>query len=213
MNIASYIEHTLLKPTATHDQIEKLCAEAIRYNFAAVCVHQYYVPLCKRLIKSTVTSICTVVSFPFGAVPTTIKVFESEQALKSGADEIDMVMNQAAFKNKGFDIVSNDIKAVKQVVNEKILKVIIETCYLSKNEIIDACRLVADAGADFVKTSTGYGTAGASVDDVRLIKQTVGDKIRIKAAGGIKTKSFAIELISAGAARIGTSSALAIIES
>ncbi|MCD6161573.1 MAG: deoxyribose-phosphate aldolase [candidate division Zixibacteria bacterium] len=212
MKLASYIDHTLLSPIATNKQVETLCGEAIEHGFASVCVHPYYVPLCKECIGSNNIAICTVVGFPFGANNNLTKIFEASQAIQDGATEIDIVMNLPAFKNGDSEAVYSDILSIKAICKEYIVKVIIETAYLSKQAKIDACRICIDAGADFVKTSTGYGPTGATVDDVVLLKDTAAGAIKVKAAGGIKTRAFAKQLIQAGADRLGTSSAMAIIK-
>ena len=212
MELASYIDYTLLNPVATKKQVETLCAEAVKYNFASVCVHPYYVLLCKKCIGNNNIAICSVVGFPFGASNNLTKIFEASQAIQDGATEIDMVMNLSAFKSGEFEDVYNDILGVKTIFKENIIKVIIETAYLDKQEKIDACRICIDAGADFVKTSTGFGPSGATVDDVILLKETAAGAIKVKAAGGIKTRAFAEQLVQAGTDRLGTSSAVAIIK-
>jgi len=212
MKLAKYIDHTLLKPFSTTDHVKTLCREAIEYGFASVCVYPPYISICKDMLCNKNMAVCTVVGFPFGANMTSVKAFETELAINDGADEIDMVMNMGAFKDKGFDYVIDDIKKVKNICGKNILKVIIETAYLNDREKIDACNICRDAGADFVKTSTGFAPSGATIADVKLLKGTVGNSLKIKAAGGIKTRIFAEELIAAGADRLGTSSSVAIIK-
>jgi len=211
MELAKYIDHTLLKPFSTGEQVKTLCREAIEYGFASVCVYPPYVAICKNILSEQNIAVCTVVGFPFGANMTSVKAYETELAINEGADEIDMVMNIGAFKEKDFDYVINDIKKVKNICSKHILKVIIETAYLDDREKVDACNICRDAGADFVKTSTGFAPSGATVEDVKLLKKTAGDSLKIKAAGGIKTRAFAEELIAAGADRLGTSSSITIV--
>ncbi len=213
MELAKYIDHTLLKPFSTGEQVKTLCREAIEYGFASVCVYPPYVAICKNILSEQNIAVCTVVGFPFGANMTSVKAFETELAINEGADEIDVVMNIGAFKEKNFEYVINDIKKVKNICGKHILKVIIETAYLDDGEKVGACSICRDAGADFVKTSTGFAPSGATVADVKLLKKTAGDSLKIKAAGGIKTRAFAEELIAAGADRLGTSSSITIVKS
>ena len=214
VDIAKYIDHTNLKPYATKEDIIKLCEEAKKYGFYAVCVNPYRVKLAKEQLKGTDIKVASVIGFPLGATPTEVKVFEAKKALEDGADELDMVINIGALKDKDYDYVRRDIEEVVKVAHERgaIVKVIIETCYLSDEEKEIACRLAMEAGADFVKTSTGFGTRGATVEDVRLMRRVVGDKLGVKAAGGIRTYEQALEMIRAGANRIGTSSGVKIVE-
>ena len=214
MNIAKYIDHTNLKAYASEEDIIKLCDEARRYNFYAVCVNPYRVKLAKEQLQGTNIKVATVIGFPLGATPTEVKVFEAKKALEDGTDEVDMVLNIGALKDKDYKYVRNDIAEVVRIAHEKgaIVKVIIETCYLSDNEKEIACKLAMEAGADFVKTSTGFGTGGATVKDVKLMRKVVGDKLGVKAAGGIRTYEEALAMINAGANRIGTSSGVKIIE-
>lgn len=211
MNLALYIDHTNLKPTATSADIEKLCREALQHRFASVCINPSYVKRAAGILGHANLPVCTVVDFPLGANLTSTKAYEAENALSEGASEIDMVMNIGNFKDKKYERVEDDIERIKKVCGDKILKVIIETCYLNNDEIIEACKICVNSGADFVKTSTGFGSAGATLEHVRLMKETVGDKIRVKAAGGIKTREDAETMINAGADRLGTSSSLAIV--
>ncbi len=210
--IASLIDHTLLKPQATKQDIIKLCEEAKKYGFFSVCVNPMYVNFCKDLLKDTKVKVCTVVGFPLGATTTAVKVFESEEAISSGADEIDMVINISALKSKDYNYVFEDIKAVREATKGKVLKVIIETAYLNEEEKIKACELTKEAKADFVKTSTGFAPSGATVEDVSLMRKIVGNKMGVKASGGIRTIEDVLKMIEAGANRIGTSSSVEIIE-
>ncbi|MDK2783652.1 MAG: deoxyribose-phosphate aldolase [Thermococcaceae archaeon] len=214
MDIAKYIDHTNLKPYATKEDIIKLCEEAKKYGFYAVCVNPYRVKLAKEQLEGTDIKVASVIGFPLGATPTEVKVFEAKKALEDGADELDMVINIGALKDKDYEYVKNDIAEVVKVAHEKgaVVKVIIETCYLTDEEKEIACKLAMEAGADFVKTSTGFGTGGATVEDVRLMRRIVGDKLGVKAAGGIRTYEQALAMIEAGANRIGTSSGVKIVE-
>ncbi|MCA6214845.1 deoxyribose-phosphate aldolase [Thermococcus bergensis] len=214
MDIAKYIDHTNLKPYATKEDIIKLCEEAKKYGFYAVCVNPYRVKLAKEQLEGTGIKVASVIGFPLGATPTEVKVFEAKKALEDGADELDMVINIGALKDKDYEYVKNDIAEVVKVAHEKgaVVKVIIETCYLTDEEKEIACKLAMEAGADFVKTSTGFGTGGATVEDVRLMRRIVGDKLGVKAAGGIRTYEQALAMIEAGANRIGTSSGVKIVE-
>jgi len=208
-DIFSRIDHTLLKMTATAEEIKILCDEAVRFNTASVCVPPSYV----RLIHSVYSNlnICTVIGFPLGYSITASKVLEAERAILSGAGEIDMVINVGDVKNGRFDFVLEEIKFVKKVCGKKVLKVIIETCYLTEDEKIRLCGIVTEAEADFIKTSTGFGTAGAVITDVELFKKHIGPGVKIKAAGGVKTREDLEAFIKAGAARIGTSSAVKLL--
>jgi deoxyribose-phosphate aldolase len=210
--IASLIDHTLLKPTATKQDIVKLCEEAKKYGFFAVCVNPMYVSFCKSLLRDTSVKVCTVVGFPLGATTTAVKVFESKEAIDNGADEIDMVINVSALRSKDYNYVLEDISAVREVTKGKILKVIIETAYLNEEEKIKACELAKEAKADFVKTSTGFAPTGATVEDVSLMRKIVGLEMGVKASGGIRTIKDVLKMIKAGANRIGTSSSVEIIE-
>lgn len=211
MDLAQYIDHTNLKPTAIWADIEKLCREALQYRFASVCVNSSYVKKCNGILEKADVPICSVVGFPLGANNTSTKAYEAETAIADGASEIDMVMNIGSFKDNNYNYVLDDIKRVKQVCGKNILKVIIETCYLDLDEIKKACQICVDSGADFVKTSTGFGSAGATLEHVKLMKETVGTNAKVKAAGGIKTQDDAEAMIAAGVDRLGTSSSLIII--
>ncbi|MBN2867759.1 MAG: deoxyribose-phosphate aldolase [Flavobacteriaceae bacterium] len=211
-SLNTYIDHTLLKATATEQDIINLCNEAKTHQFFSVCVNSCYVSLAKAQLKDTDVKVCSVIGFPLGAMSTKAKVEETKQALKDGADEIDMVLNLGFLKSKNFDAVWQDIEAVKQVMPNNTLKVILETCYLEEIEIIKASELAINSGADFIKTSTGFGTGGATINDVKLMK-SVAEKsnVKIKASGGIRDTETAISYIEAGAERIGTSNGIAIV--
>ena len=213
IDLAKYIEHTLLKPDANKDDIKKLCTEAIENHFHGVCVPPYYVRLAKEFIKTESVKVITVIGFPFGYQTKGTKVEETKKVIEDGADEIDMVVNIAAFKSDDLNYVREDIESIATLcrLKNKALKVIIETCLLSPEEITKICGLVCDVGVDFIKTSTGFNGEGATVENVKLIRQSSTTKIKIKAAGGIKTRKFAEELIKAGADRIGTSSGISIV--
>lgn len=211
MNISSYIDHTLLKSTATEREILTLCNEAKKNRFKAVCVNSSYVALAKQSLTRTEVKVCSVVGFPLGAMSTKAKVFEAKAAIEDGADEIDMVMNLGLLKSKNYVAVLKDIGDVKHAIGNKILKVIIEISELSKNEIIKACEICMDAHADFVKTSTGFSKSGATLTAVKIMKKTVKDHAKIKASGGVNTHEKVLKYIQAGADRIGTSSGVTII--
>jgi deoxyribose-phosphate aldolase len=211
--MAKYIDHTLLKPEVTINAVAKLCAEAIAYGFKAVCVNSGHVAYAAGKLQGTAVEVCSVVGFPLGAMQTRAKAFEAENAVAEGAAEIDMVLNIGALKGGDRKIVEADIKAVRQAAERPIvLKVIIETCLLTTAEKIQACQISQNAGADFVKTSTGFLSGGATLEDVALIRETVGQQMGVKASGGIRDWPTAAAMISAGASRIGTSSGIAIVE-
>lgn len=213
-SIASMVDHTLLKPDATAEQVKKLCMEAREYKFASVCVNTYYVPFVSKLLSGSGVKTCCVVGFPLGAMSTRGKVEETKDALENGANEIDMVINVGALKSGDYDYVMKDIEALVNAVRGKaILKVIIETCLLNDEEKVKACTLSKIAGADFVKTSTGFSTGGATVEDITLMRQTVGPNLGVKASGGVKDYKTALAMIKAGATRIGTSSGVQIVQS
>lgn len=211
-DIAQYIDHTLLAADATQEKISKLCKEAAQWHFASVCVNSCWVPACVERLKDTGVNVCTVVGFPLGAMSTAAKAFEARQAVEDGANEIDMVINIGWLKDGRDDLVEADIRAVKKACNGKLLKVIIETCLLSDEEKIRACELSVAAGTDFVKTSTGFSTGGATVEDVALMRKTVGPEIGVKASGGVRSYEAACAMIEAGATRLGTSSGIAIVQ-
>ncbi len=208
--VLQYVDHTLLKPTATWVQIQTLCEEALQYNTASVCIPACYV---KHVGQSFPTlNVCTVVGFPLGYSSTAAKVTETKTALADGAKEIDMVINLTDVKNGDFDAVEKEIATLKGVVGKAILKVIIETCYLTEEEKIALCHAVTNAGADYIKTSTGFGTGGATLADVALFKQHIGEQVKIKAAGGVRTIEDLHAFVKAGCARIGTSGAVALFQ-
>lgn len=206
-------DHTILKADATRKDVKRVCDEAMAYSFCSVCVNSYYVPYVANLLHGSDVKICSVVGFPLGAMSTRAKALEAKIAVMDGADEIDMVINVGALKDRDYSVVLEDIKAVKEACGENILKVIIETGLLTDDEKVKACELAKEAGADFVKTSTGFSSAGAKVEDVRLMRETVGPDMGVKASGGIHDKEFAKELVDAGANRLGTSATIEIVES
>jgi deoxyribose-phosphate aldolase len=212
-NVPGMIDHTLLKQDATPEQIKTLCKEARDYAFASVCINPCYVSLCKELLKGTNVKVCTVIGFPLGATTTEVKQYETEQAINNGADEVDMVINVGQLKAGNFEYVENDIKAVVNTAKRKniLSKVIIETALLTDEEKVRASLICKKAGADFVKTSTGFSTGGATVGDVALMKYVVGSKIGVKAAGGIRSKEDAEAMIASGADRIGASASVKIV--
>ena len=206
----SYVDHTLLKPEATPEQIAALCAEAAEHGTASVCVNGSYVALAKKLLDGK-AKVCAVIGFPLGAMSTAAKAFEAAEAIRDGADEIDMVIHIGQLKAGNTDYVLEDIKAVKAAIGDHILKVIIETCLLTEEEKITMCRLVTESGAEYIKTSTGFSTGGATFDDVRLFAEHVGEGVKIKAAGGIRSREDMEEFLRLGASRLGTSSAVKIL--
>jgi len=212
MQIERYIDHTLLKPTATPGAIRQLCAEAREFNFFAVCVNSCYVALAKDELKDSGIKIAAVVGFPLGAMSTKAKVFEAQFCVDHGADEIDMVINIGWLKFGEYGLVKDEITKLKQAIGSRKLKVIIETCYLTAEEKKIASMLVVEGNADFVKTSTGFGSGGATFDDIELIKRVIKDKIQIKASGGIKDKKTAIRYLNMGVSRLGTSSGIEIVK-
>lgn len=210
--IAKYIDHTALKPETTKEQIVTLCREADEHGFAAVCVNPCYVSLCSKLLNDSSVKVCTVIGFPLGASTTGTKVTEAIEAVKNGAAEVDMVINIGAVKSRNSDYVRQDIEKVVNAVGDEVtVKVIIETCLLTQEEIKATCLICKEAGADFVKTSTGFSSHGATVNDVMLMRQTVGPKIGVKASGGIRNAEIAKAMIDAGANRLGTSASLLIV--
>lgn len=212
MKFEKYFDHTILKPDASKEDVKKICEEALKYDFASVCVNQYNTKFVADMLKDSDVKVCTVVGFPLGAVSTAVKVFETKEAIKDGASEIDMVINIGALKDKEYDYVKNDIQAVKEACEDKaILKVIIETCLLTDEEKVKACELSVLAKADFVKTSTGFSKGGAKASDVKIMKDTVKDNAKVKASGGIHSYEEAQEMINAGADRLGTSATIAIV--
>lgn len=212
-NVAAMIDHTLLKPDAKKEQIELLCQEAKEYKFASVCVNPTWVNFTSQLLKGSGVKVCTVIGFPLGATTSETKAFEAKNAIENGAKEVDMVINIGALKDGDDQLVEKDIRAVVDAAKGKALtKVIIETCLLTDEEKVRACELAVKAGADFVKTSTGFSTGGATVQDIALMRKTVGSNIGVKASGGIRSTEDAGNMIDAGATRIGASSGVAIVK-
>ncbi|MDD6173952.1 MAG: deoxyribose-phosphate aldolase [Elusimicrobia bacterium] len=209
MNLAKYIDHTILKAVASKQDVTKLCAEAAEYGFASVCVNPFWVSFCADLLKGSGVKVCTVIGFPLGANTSRVKAFEAEQAIKEGADEVDMVINIGALKSGMLDVVKADIAAVREASKGKTLKVIIETSYLTEEEKKTVCKICAECGVDFVKTSTGFSDAGAKAEDVKLMAEASG--LAVKASGGIRSKEDALKMIEAGASRLGTSSGVKIV--
>ena len=212
MKESKYIDHTILKAFATREDIINLCAEAVKYDFKSVCVNPYWVSFAHELLKGSDVLVCTVIGFPLGANTTAVKAFETVDAIKDGADEVDMVINVGEAKAHNYDFIYNDIKAVVDAANGVTTKVIIETCYLTDEEKIEVSKCALKAGADFVKTSTGFGTSGATVHDVKLMRETVGPNMGVKASGGIHNRKEFNEMIEAGANRIGASCGVKIME-
>ncbi|MCI6825743.1 MAG: deoxyribose-phosphate aldolase [Spirochaetia bacterium] len=230
-DIAKLIDHTLLSPQATQKEITNLCMEAQCFSFASVCVNPFYVKFCSELLNDSPVKVCTVIGFPLGANTTSVKIFEAQTAVKDGADEIDMVINVGKAIENDFDFILNEVKSVKdslkilesEVSKKIILKVILETCFLSDFQIVECCKASVSGGADFVKTSTGFASPkssegqllpnGASVHHVQLMRKTVGEKIGVKASGGIRSYNTLIQMVEAGATRIGTSSGVSIVQS
>ncbi|HEM6204435.1 deoxyribose-phosphate aldolase [Streptococcus suis] len=211
MKLNKYIDHTILKPETTQEQVEKILAEAKEYDFASVCVNPTWVALAAENLKDSDVKVCTVIGFPLGANTPAVKAFETKDAISNGADEIDMVINIGALKTGNYDLVLEDIKAVVAASGDKLVKVIIEACLLTDDEKVKACQLSQEAGADYVKTSTGFSTGGATVADVALMRKTVGPDMGVKASGGARSYEDAIAFIEAGASRIGASSGVAIM--
>ena len=211
MRLNKYIDHTILKPETTQEQVEKILSEAKEYDFASVCVNPTWVSLAAESLKDTDVKVCTVIGFPLGANTSAVKAFETEDAIANGADEIDMVINVGALKAGNDALVLDDIKAVVDASGDKLVKVIIEACLLTDDEKVRACQLSKEAGADYVKTSTGFSTGGATVADVTLMRKTVGPDMGVKASGGARSYEDAIAFIEAGASRIGASSGVAIM--
>jgi len=213
MEIRKYIDHTLLKPDATQNQIDQIIEEAKTFQFASVCVNPYWVKYCYEQLKDTDVKVCTVIGFPLGATTTANKVAETKEAIQSGAEEVDMVINIGALKVNDDETVKNDILAVvEEAKGHALVKVIIETALLNDDEKMRACQLAGEAGADFVKTSTGFSGGGATVEDVKLMRQTVGEQMGVKASGGIRDRKVAEAMIEAGANRIGASSGVSIVK-
>ncbi|HLR36021.1 MAG TPA: deoxyribose-phosphate aldolase [Tissierellales bacterium] len=212
-NLSKYIDHTLLKPETTKDMVKTLCEEAKEYGFYSVCINPTYVNFAKEQLKDSDVKVATVIGFPLGSTMKEVKAYESENAINNGADELDMVINIGALKDKDYDLVKEDIEEVVNAAKGKALvKVIIETCLLNEEEKKMACKLAKEAGADFVKTSTGFSTAGATKEDVKLMREVVGDKMGVKASGGIRDYETAVKMIEVGATRLGASSSIKIIQ-
>ena len=212
MGLNKYIDHTILKATASSSDIQKLCEEAIEHEFYSVCVNGCYVADAKHLLQGTDVKVAAVVGFPLGAMTTAAKVFEAKEAVENGASEIDMVINIAKLKDGEFEFVENEIRQIKEAIGDNVLKVIIEICYLTDEEKVKACELSLAAKADFVKTSTGFGTGGATYEDVKLMKSVVGDNAKVKASGGVRDKETAQKYVDLGAERLGTSSGIEIVK-
>lgn len=212
MKLNKYIDHTLLKADASQEQIETLIEEAKKYDFASVCVNPTWVNFAAQALKATDVKVCTVIGFPLGANTPELKAFETSDAIQNGANEVDMVINIGALKSRNFDLVKRDIRAVVEAAKGTLVKVIIETCLLTDDEKVKACQIAQKAGADFVKTSTGFSTGGATVEDVALLRKTVGPDMGVKASGGARSYEDALAFIKAGATRIGASSGVAIME-
>lgn len=211
MKMNKYIDHTLLKPEATQAMIDKLCAEAKEHDFASVCVNPYWVKRSAELLAGTDVKVCTVIGFPLGASTTEVKAAETRDAIRSGATEVDMVLNVGALKSGDLETVKADVAAVKQAAGDVLLKVILETGLLTDEEKETACKLCVEAGADYVKTSTGFGPGGATVEDIALMRKAVGANVGVKASGGVRDGEAALAMIKAGASRIGTSSGVSIV--
>lgn len=211
MKLSKYIDHTLLKADASIEAIKKLCDEAKQFDFKSVCVNTCNIELCKKELEGSDVLTCCVIGFPLGAMSTESKVFEAKDAVEKGADEVDMVINIGRLKDKQYDYCTDEIKRIKEACGDKVLKVIIETCLLTEEEIVEACKCTMNGGADFVKTSTGFSTSGATFEGVALMKKTVGEKCLIKAAGGVRSHEDMLKMIELGANRIGTSSGTKLI--
>jgi len=209
--IAGIIDHTILKADAKISEVEQICKEAIEYNFKSVCVNPYMVPHAANFLKGSKSLVCTVIGFPLGASSSETKAFETEDAIKNGADEIDMVLNVGALKSKEYAVVENDIKAVVKAAKGKLVKVILEVCLLTPEEIKLASEISINGGANYVKTSTGFSTGGATVEAITIMRDTVGDALGVKASGGVRDKEGLIAMVNAGATRIGASAGIAII--
>ena len=212
MGLNKYIDHTILKATASSTDVQKLCEEAIEHKFYSVCVNGCYVADAKHLLQGTDVKVAAVVGFPLGAMATAAKVFEAKEAVENGASEIDMVINIAKLKDGEFEFVENEIRQIKEAIGDNVLKVIIETCYLTDEEKVKACELSLAAKADFVKTSTGFGTGGATYEDIKLMKSVVGNNAKVKASGGVRDKETAQKYVDLGAERLGTSSGIEIVK-
>ena len=212
MNYNKMIDHTVLKADTPLVTVKRICDEAMEYGFASVCINPCHVAYCADYLKDSDVNVCTVIGFPLGANTSAVKAFETKDAIANGADEIDMVMNIGALKDKNYDLVRNDVKAVVEAANGTLVKVILETCLLTEDEIKKACELCVEAKADYVKTSTGFSTRGATIEDVQIMKAAVQGKAKVKAAGGVRTHEDMVKIIEAGADRIGTSAGCSLVD-
>ena len=212
MNYNKMIDHTVLKADTPLETIKRICDEAMEYGFASVCINPCHVAYCADYLKDSDVNVCTVIGFPLGANTSAVKAFETKDAIANGADEIDMVMNIGALKDKNYDLVRDDVKAVVEAANGTLVKVILETCLLTEDEIKKACDLCVEAKADYVKTSTGFSTRGATIEDVRIMKEAVHGKAKVKAAGGVRTPEDMVKIVAAGADRIGTSAGCSLVK-
>ena len=212
MNYNKMIDHTVLKADTPLETVKRICDEAMEYGFASVCINPCHVAYCADYLKDSNVNVCTVIGFPLGANTSAVKAFETKDAIANGADEIDMVMNIGALKDKNYDLVRDDVKAVVEAANGTLVKVILETCLLTEDEIKKACELCVEAKADYVKTSTGFSTRGATIEDVRIMKEAVHEKAKVKAAGGVRTPEDMVKIVAAGADRIGTSAGCSLVK-
>lgn len=212
MNYNKMIDHTVLKADTPLETVKRICDEAMEYGFASVCINPCHVVYCADYLKDSDVNVCTVIGFPLGANTSAVKAFETKDAIANGADEIDMVMNIGALKDKNYDLVRDDVKAVVEAANGTLVKVILETCLLTEDEIKKACELCVEAKADYVKTSTGFSTRGATIEDVRIMKEAVHGKAKVKAAGGVRTPEDMVKIVAAGADRIGTSAGCSLVK-
>lgn len=212
MNYNKMIDHTVLKADTPLETVKRICDEAMEYGFASVCINPCHVAYCADYLKDSDVNVCTVIGFPSGANTSAVKAFETKDAIANGADEIDMVMNIGALKDKNYDLVRDDVKVVVEAANGTLVKVILETCLLTEDEIKKACELCVEAKADYVKTSTGFSTRGATIEDVRIMKEAVHGKAKVKAAGGVRTPEDMVKIVAAGADRIGTSAGCSLVK-
>ena len=212
MNYNKMIDHTVLKADTPLETVKRICDEAMEYGFASVCINPCHVAYCADYLKDSDVNVCTVIGFPLGANTSAVKAFETKDAIANGADEIDMVMNIGALKDKNYDLVRDDVKAVVEAANGTLVKVILETCLLTEDEIKKACELCVEAKADYVKTSTGFSTRGATIEDVRIMKEAVHGKAKVTAAGGVRTPEDMVKIVAAGADRIGTSAGCSLVK-
>ena len=212
MNYNKMIDHTVLKADTPLETVKRICDEAMEYGFASVCINPCHVAYCADYLKDSDVNVCTVIGFPLGANTSAVKAFETKDAIANGADEIDMVMNIGALKDKNYDLVRDDVKAVVEAANGTLVKVILETCLLTEDEIKKACELCVEAKADYVKTSTGFSTRGATIEDVQIMKAAVQGKAKVKAAGGVRTPEDMVKIVAAGADRIGTSAGCSLVD-